>query len=432
MVIAAGRIVANRYTLDRLIGHGSMGQVWAAHHRTLGERVALKLLSARVEADGADDDQAAARRFLFEAQVAARLSSKTRHIVRVTDHGEDDGLAYLVMELLEGETLEALLLRTGRLPVAEVAQIVPQIARGLAQAHAEEVVHRDLKPANVFLTHDEDGALLVKLLDFGIARTSQAHRVLEPLTTRQGFVFGTPAYMSPEQARASSRAQHTFDLWALAVLAYEALTGQLPVAGADADEVLKNLCAGRIVPIRDRAPQLAEQFGAFFERAFADDIEARFSSATELAAAFERAASDPAPVQGPLTAEASFPVLAALDGIWGTRGWALGAMGATLVGLLLASLLWRAAAAAPLPASRAATPAETAVRQHASRAPTEPWVPLPAATASVTVTPESLPIAPTSPAASSRAPAAKTRARPPRPASAATRRSKAMDKSEVL
>jgi len=224
MLIDVGRIVAGKYELVRLLGRGSMGEVWVAHHQTLGEHVALKLLTRAPAGEEIENPATAAARFLFEAQVAARLSRKTRHIVRVTDHGEEGGLPYIVMELLEGETLENRLVQGGALPLETVRKLVAQIARALAQAHAEGVLHRDLKPANVFLTSDEEAGLLVKLLDFGIARATHAHRVSSAFATARGLVFGTPGYMSPEQARASSQLDHRCDLWALATIAYEVLT----------------------------------------------------------------------------------------------------------------------------------------------------------------------------------------------------------------
>jgi serine/threonine-protein kinase len=299
--IDVGHAIAGKYELVRLLGRGSMGEVWVAHHRSLNEKVAVKLLTRPSEegaaGDGGDrsggpdesleDRATAAARFKFEAQVAARLSRKTRHIVSVTDHGEEEGLPYLVMELLEGETLEARLQREDRLPAQHVLAIASQIGRALSAAHAEGVFHRDLKPANVFLMRDEDGNLLVKLLDFGIARATHAHRASRSThTTARGVVFGTPNYMSPEQARGSSRLDQRCDLWALATILYECASGELPVEGTDTDRVLHNLCAGRIIPIRTRASDLPETLDAFFARAFAEDVDKRFPTAAELVQAF--------------------------------------------------------------------------------------------------------------------------------------------------
>jgi serine/threonine protein kinase len=286
---SVGSVIAGKYELVRRLGNGSMGEVWVARHRTLDEDVALKLLNSAPTSGEVEDPSTAAARFRFEAQVAARLSRRTRHIVQVTDYGGDDGLAYLVMELLEGETLERRLMRRGCLPIADTMLLVAQIARALTEAHTAEVIHRDLKPANIFLTQDEDGALLVKLLDFGIARTVHTHRVPSAFSTAHGLVFGTPGYMSPEQASPSTKLDHRCDLWALATIAYEALTGELPVAGAFTEELLANLCSGRIVPVHERDPTLPSALAGFFARAFAPQPVDRYASASELARAFEEA-----------------------------------------------------------------------------------------------------------------------------------------------
>jgi eukaryotic-like serine/threonine-protein kinase len=287
-LVSAGQIVATKYELVRFLGRGSMGEVWVARHRGLGEEVALKMLLPSTSEDAVEDPETAAARFRFEARIAARLSRKTRHIVRVTDHGDDGGLPYLVMELLEGQTLDKRLLSWGTLPPAEVAAIVAQIARALEEAHAEGVMHRDLKPANIFLAKDEDGRLLVKLLDFGIARATRALTTGSIRVTAHGIVFGTPGYMSPEQAFAP-QVDYRCDLWALATVAYEALAGELPVPGARCEELLANLHDGRIVPVHARNAHLPQGLAAFFDRAFAAAAEWRFADASELARAFEQA-----------------------------------------------------------------------------------------------------------------------------------------------
>jgi serine/threonine-protein kinase len=287
--LGAGFVVAGRYELKRVIGRGSMGAVWLARHRALDEDVALKLLAPAADV-GVENASIAAARFRFEAQVAARLSRKTRHVVRVTDHGHDGALAFLVMERLEGQTLERALASHGPMAPLEVAALVTQIARGLEVAHAEGVLHRDLKPSNVFLTTGEDGAALVKILDFGIARRHRAVGLDTRFETAQGVLFGTPGYMSPEQASTSPDLDARADLWALAAIAYEALTGELPVTGHDTEQMLANLRAGRIVPLRQRDAALPEACEQFFGRAFALDIDARHGSCAELASDFERAA----------------------------------------------------------------------------------------------------------------------------------------------
>ncbi|HEY1694863.1 MAG TPA: protein kinase [Polyangiaceae bacterium] len=389
-----GRVVAGKYELVRLLGRGSMGEVWVAHHQTLGEQVALKVLSqAPVDEEEVEDASTAAARFLFEAQVAARLSRKTRHIVRVTDHGEEEDRAYLVMELLEGETLEGVLARDGTVPLPVVVKIITQVARALTHAHAEGVLHRDLKPANVFLSRDEDGRLLVKLLDFGIARVVHAHRAPPAFSTAKGLVFGTPSYMSPEQARASSKLDQRCDLWSLATIAYEALTGELPVKGSDTDQLLENLCAGRIVPLRQTSPDMPVALDSFFRRALAPAIGVRFESAAELAAAFARAADVEVPAESPTNppprppsmpdaasspSSSSAPVFTEVDPEVDrlrrsarTRVAAVAA-GLTLVSLVGAGIVWRALSPSPGASRADAVVPPSAASNVASSPPPSP------------------------------------------------------------
>ena len=286
--VRQGYVVAGKYELLHLLGRGSMGEVWIAHHRSLGEKVALKLLTRPPSSVEFESGATIAARFRFEAQVAARLSRKTRHIVCVTDHGEENGIAYLVMELLDGETLEARLISRGPLTPDEVSVVIRQTARALAEAHEQGVIHRDLKPANIFLAHDEDGGLLVKLLDFGIARATPTRRAADPFSTEDGLVCGTPGYMSPEQGRALE-VDPRCDLWALATVAYEALTSNLPLRGGTSEELLDNLRAGNFVGVHQHDASLPQGLEHFFRCAFATRIEDRFSSATDVARAFELA-----------------------------------------------------------------------------------------------------------------------------------------------
>jgi serine/threonine protein kinase len=283
--LVAGMIVAGKYELVRKIGSGAMGEVWAARHETLDEEVAIKLVLRVVDHE---DGTSAESRFLLEARVAAALSRKTRHIVAVTDHGQDGALGYLVMELLEGESLDQRLARTGALPLEKVAPMITQIARGLSIAHGEGVVHRDLKPSNVFVTLDEDGNAVAKVLDFGIAKLRHNQRKATHATQR-GFLLGTPAYMSPEQAR-GKQLDHRADVWALAVIAYHMLTGEFPFDGETGEDLFARLCRIEPVAIRDRRPELPQIVGDFFARAFATRIEDRFQSALALAGAFEQLA----------------------------------------------------------------------------------------------------------------------------------------------
>jgi eukaryotic-like serine/threonine-protein kinase len=295
MDIDVGHILAGKYELAQLIGRGAMGEVWLAKHVTLGGEFAVKLMEPTDEAAFE-----AASRFQLEAQIAAKLSRRTRHIVSVSDHGEEDGIAYLVMERLEGESLENRVERTGPVSPDHVAAMLGQVARALVLAHEEGILHRDLKPANIWLGRDEDGKMLAKILDFGIARAMKP-RVRSPHVTGKDSVLGTPSYMSPEQARGLPNLDHRCDLWALCVSAYEALTGELPFSGVSVEDVFLNICTFKWTSVRKHRPELSPQLDAFFARAFAPELESRFSNARELALAFAAAAgaSPPAPASYP-------------------------------------------------------------------------------------------------------------------------------------
>ena len=282
MIIQAGQLIGGKYELERMLGKGSMGEVWRARHSTLDDAYAVKLIDLRTVPD-------AGARFRMEAHIASKLSKKTRHIVSVTDHGEQGSLAYLVMQLLEGQPLDERILRGAPLPFAEVSMIVSQVSRALAHAHAEGFVHRDLKPANIFLTADEDGHLVVKLLDFGIARNLTQRRERDKFATAKDTIVGTPSYMSPEQTRGLSSLDHRCDLWALAVVAYEALTNALPFEGETLQDILISIGIGRQIPISTRRHDLPAAVVAFYERAFAEEIDDRFSSAKDLAQTFASA-----------------------------------------------------------------------------------------------------------------------------------------------
>lgn len=306
MNVDVGLLVAGKYELRRLIGEGGMGQVWLARHVTLEQFVALKLLVP--EDDTVESAKVALRRFQIEAQVAAELSRKSKNIVRVHDLGEVDGVAYLAMEPLQGQPLDAAIDEAGRLEPGRVSAIVEQIARALSVAHAEGVTHRDLKPGNVFLSRDETGALLVKVLDFGIARLSRrvspaapASKVASPPTklTLRGMVLGSADYMSPEQALAQE-VDVRADVWSLAVLAFEALTGARPFSGATADETLQRICSGRAMRLSELLPSASRGLEAVFERAFARSIDDRFQSANDFAVAL-MAAAPPALAQSSLS-----------------------------------------------------------------------------------------------------------------------------------
>ena len=210
-----GTIVDAKYRVERELGRGGMGVVFAATHLALGTKVALKFLNDRSAAN-----PTILERFLREARAAAHMRSE--HICQVLDVSEYDGRAYLVMELLEGIDLAELTRKTP-LDVATTADYVRQACTGLAVAHARSIVHRDLKPENLYLTKRENGSSLVKVVDFGVAKTPGPI----PLTGSLQLL-GSPAYCSPEQLISSRDADARSDIWALGVIMYRLVSGKLP------------------------------------------------------------------------------------------------------------------------------------------------------------------------------------------------------------
>ncbi|HEY3495136.1 MAG TPA: protein kinase [Polyangiaceae bacterium] len=265
-----------RYRLLRLIGQGGMGTVYEAEHVSLRRRCAVKLLRRDLV-----PTPTAARRFEREASVLARLVHE--NVVSVFDIGSTrDGQPFLVLEYIEGGTLRAELERSGIRGLARVLEIVVQMCRGLAHAHAAGIVHRDLKPENVMLSRHADGRLLVKLLDFGIARPTDGPA--EPVT-RTDAVLGTAAYMSPEQARGERGAPPAIDVFALGVIVYEALAGKRPFEGASYNETLYAILNKPHAPLARYRPELPPHVTEAVDRALAKDRGRRFEGVAEFAAA---------------------------------------------------------------------------------------------------------------------------------------------------
>jgi serine/threonine-protein kinase len=276
------RILAGRYRLIEPLGEGGMGTVWRAVHIELETPVAVKLIDEEL----AESDAALAR-FRREAKAAAALPSV--HVVRTFDYGVDGNVPFIAMELLNGESLDDRLTRAGKLAPAETARILLQVARALDLAHSRGIIHRDMKPGNIFLTKDEDGNELVKVLDFGIAKKLVPDAVSHG-QTQTGTLVGSPVYMSPEQMQAKKDLSHTTDIWSLGVVAYECVLGERPFAGATLPLLTMAVCI-EAPPVPSEAGEVPPGFDEWFAKACSREPTARFQSARELAEALESIAA---------------------------------------------------------------------------------------------------------------------------------------------
>ena len=282
-LVAPGAIVAGKYRLDAVIGEGGMGAVWAATHTGLGQAVAIKFISKEFVTS-----PEALRRFDAEAKAAAQLRS--RHVVQVFDNGTlEDGTPYIAMELLRGENVFARVHRAGPVPLNEAIEILGQCCRALGRAHAAGIIHRDIKPDNIFLAQTDEDGILVKVVDFGIAKF--ASNPNDHGSTRTGAVLGTPLYMSPEQARGLKSIDYRTDLYSLGLVAYTMLTGNLAFSSESFGDLLLQICTAPLPSLCANAPWLPAAMETWFQRACARDPSARFVSAQEFADAL-RAASD--------------------------------------------------------------------------------------------------------------------------------------------
>jgi serine/threonine-protein kinase len=270
---APGDVIGGKYRLLRLLGEGGMGSVWVAENMALKANVALKLIRADVAEASANE------RFLSEARLAARLQHAA--IVRVFDFGKTEhDEPYIVMELLEGETLGQRLGRLGAIDPMELCQTLLPIIDALHSAHGHGVIHRDLKPDNVFVAKTE-GGVQPKLLDFGIAKLRGEGAFNSTKLTQAGTLIGSPDYMSPEQARGETDLDPRSDVWALCVLAYECLVGKPPFHGDNYNALLWAIIHDEPVPITVFQAGDVELW-RILKKGFAKDRNARWESARRL------------------------------------------------------------------------------------------------------------------------------------------------------
>jgi eukaryotic-like serine/threonine-protein kinase len=275
--MSQGNLVAGRYRLDRHLGEGGMGSVWAATHVVTRRSVAMKFLKPALQ-----DKPEVRQRFLREAQAASAL--RHPNVVEVLDVFDlEDRSPVMVMELLDGETLGQKLLRDERLSAEETAALMLPVVAAVGSAHAAGIVHRDLKPENIFLARVSDG-IEVKVLDFGIAKLSAEHYLNQGqsvLVTEAGSMLGTPCYMAPEQI-SNVGVDHRADIWSLGVILYECLSGTRPIEGQNLAEVVARLLNEAITPLDRLAPELPHEVSALVQQMLSRDAKRRPQDLHEL------------------------------------------------------------------------------------------------------------------------------------------------------
>ncbi len=313
-----GQVINNKYRLLRLIGEGGMGSVFESRHEGLGTTVALKFLHPELGRRAG-----LVQRFLQEARVSAKIQSP--HVVRVADVDQTStGLAFIVMEFIEGRTLQALyeeLYRAGqRLSYGDALEYAMQMLEGVDAAHRAGIVHRDLKPDNVMLTTGPRGEPLIKILDFGIAKLKVTGE-LEKGLTRPGVIMGTPEYMAPEQAFSADAVDARADVFSLGVMIFEMLAGRRPVGGDDPHQIASQYLSGQVARLTELAPWVPAELAATVHRAMGAKPQDRLGSIGELRSALEPFAREarapsaatptPNPTRTPAAVAAATPSLGA-------------------------------------------------------------------------------------------------------------------------
>ncbi len=278
--------IVGKYRLEETIGEGGMATVWRARHVELGRLVAVKFLHL------AGPREKVRERFLREARVAAAVDH--RNVVDIIDFGTDErGDPYMVMEYLDGETLQERLASGKAISFDDVIRIFARTLSGLAAVHEAKIVHRDIKPANIFVLTDADG-VYPKLLDFGVSRADENDDLQSVLPSQENALTGTPRYMSPEQARGLHDIDHRTDIYAMGTVLYETLAGAPPYDGNRVGDLIIEIIEASHTPFAERRPDLGPQVAAVVEKAMALDRADRFQTAREFRRALLQAATDTA------------------------------------------------------------------------------------------------------------------------------------------
>lgn len=279
-----GTVIAERYLLERLLGQGGMGAVFAGRHVVTGRRVAIKLLR-----EDPIRNRAPALRMAREARAVGRIQHP--NVVAVHDAGFAGDRPFIAMELLDGESLEQRIERTGPMSEAEAVRTLQQIALGVAAAHANGIIHRDLKPANVLLCRADGAASeLVKVVDFGISKLRDDAEE-DMLVTSQGEQIGTPVFMSPEQVRGDTLDERT-DVYALSVILYYTLTQRFPFHARRRAELFAKILTAPPEPLAAHRPGVSHAIAEVVLKGLARERASRYESVSALADALSRASSE--------------------------------------------------------------------------------------------------------------------------------------------
>ncbi|MEA2696818.1 MAG: eukaryotic-like serine/threonine-protein kinase [Myxococcales bacterium] len=274
--VTIGRLFADKYRVDGLLGNGGMGMVFAATHLQLETRVAIKLLHAELSST-----ETAKTRLLREARATAKI--KSANVARVLDVGTVEwGGLFIVMEYLDGEDLAAFLQKQPRLSPAQAVGFLLQACDGVRAAHALGIIHRDLKPSNLFVTKDASGAVIIKVLDFGLSKLVDPSTG-SPVVTRGGAqltrpdsMIGSPAYMSPEQLKDPRAVDGRTDIWSLGVILFEMLSGARPFEAKTLPELCPLILSGQPRSLRELRPELPAELVAIVERCLQRDPAQRY------------------------------------------------------------------------------------------------------------------------------------------------------------
>jgi eukaryotic-like serine/threonine-protein kinase len=274
-----GTLVADKYVLEAQLGRGGMGAVYRARHQLTGKQFAMKWLLPDLT-----ERPDAVQRFMREARVGGKFEHS--NVVEVYDVGRHDNCHYIVMELVQGETLASRLQRSGALTVRDTCRLLIPVMRGVYAAHRAGVIHRDLKPHNIIISRDEMGDELPKVVDFGISKVLPQAEQTHSTETAEGTIIGTPEYMAPEQLRRQAMDARV-DVYAMGVIAYQLLSGTLPFTADNRTDLICKILAEPVTPLQSLAAAVPSAIADAVAQAMAKDPAARFQSLAAFARALE-------------------------------------------------------------------------------------------------------------------------------------------------